>query len=326
MSRIILPGERAFYINRNRWAEIESRAKVGVEGRYTLRAIKPGVGVVREATFPNIFTNLGMDSLGSAPAFARMHLGTGSATPLVTDTSLDNFGTSVVNSAASLSDGVVNEPPYYVWRRMTWTSAVGGATGTWTEIGVSNQNTNGNLRSRALILDNNQQPTSFPVLADEQFEGTYEFRLYAPASDSFAAVSIGGASYDTVTRAAHVTSSTFWRLNEITSTNANRSLFMGSIVAAGDQAAYAGDIAAVTSAPSDSPLGSRTSQGTYAYGGGNHYIDTFARWGPGAGVGSIKSLFWRFASGALQIQLDPVLVKLATEEFIHNQRISWARR
>ena len=156
----------------------------------------------------NIITNLGLDAVGAtgtAADWSRMLLGTGTATPAVTDTALQVFGVNVVASAGTSSYGNSGVSPYYGWHRKVWTSAVGGATGNWTEIGISNQNTNGNLRSRALILDNMGNPTTFPVLADEQFQGTYELRQYVPLADNPASITLSGTPYATVTRALNAT-------------------------------------------------------------------------------------------------------------------------
>lgn len=327
MTRIIKPGDRAFYINRNRYVETEGRATVGVEGHYTIRAIRPDGKVRSELAFPNLLTDLGLNVLGSDPSFVRMHLGTGTTPPDVSDTGLANFGVNVIAASGSRTSGAETSPPYFGWSRYQWTSAVGGATGTWTEIGISNQNTNGNLRSRALILDSGGNPTSFPVLSDEQFQGVYEFRLYAPASDNTESITLSGTSYDATTRPLRVTlaegvggwAPLVWKTS---------SLFIPSTASNG-ASPYTGGLAAVTAvSPLGSALGNRTSVSASTYGSGNHYLDVGARWGSGDGVGTVRTVLMSTHNGGgrYQIEYDPTFSKLTTEEFIHNQRISWARR
>lgn len=328
MSRIIKPGESGFYINRKRWHETESEVRIGVAGFFSGKAIKPGVGVMREfgqvEPSPNLLTNLGMDAIGGGASFNRMHLGTGTATPDFTDTALTNFGVSI--SGPSSQTGVSGEAPYYGWIRLTWTSAVGGATGSWTEIGVSDQNTTGNLRSHALILDGGGSPVAFPVLADEQFQGTYEFRVYAPTADSLESIQLSGTPYDTITRALDV-NKTSGGGRWTPAVSGSGGLFGVPSSSADGSNVWSGGLVAVTSAnPGGTNLGLRTTTGASGYTNGNYYIDSFSRWGSGAGVGNIMTVRHVLSTGAFQIQYDPTITKLATEELIHNQRVHWARR
>lgn len=330
MSKIINPGDRAFYINRKRYAEVESHAKVGVEGFYFGRAIKPGFGVTREFGFrapnPNLITNLGLDAIGGEVFASRMHLGTGTTPAQITDTALANFGVNVSSTNPGLSDfGVSGSAPHYGWIRLTWTSAVGGAAGNWTEIGISNQNGNGNLRSRALILDGGGSPTAFPVLPDEQFQGTYEIRIYAPSADSLESVSLSGSPYDTVTRALRVTSAAGnggWAPQGVLSSTP----WFGAITSGNQGTAYSGGLGSVTdNNPGGSSLGNRTSAQVSGYTGGNHYLDSSWRWGSGAGVGLIRTFLLPLNCGTVQVEYDPAINKATDEEVIINQRVHWDR-
>lgn len=323
MSRIIREKSetiKPFFINRKRYIETEGHAKVGVEGRYTIRAIKPGIGVIRELSFPNLLTDIGMDAIASGRQFIRMHLGTGTTPPTVSDSSLAVFGVNVTTNPPSSQRGANSSSPYEAWQRITWTSAVGGATGTWTEIGVSNQNTNGGLRSRALILDNLGNPTSFPVLADEQFQGTYEFRIFPPLADNPETISLSGTPYDTVTRILRAGQVTW--APTLSGTGSAPPLFSAST-----SFLYSGALAPITdSTPTGSQLSGTSTASTSAYGSGNFYIDSSNRWGSGAGVGTVRTVGFALSCGEFQIEYNPTFVKLTTEEFIHNQRVSWARR
>lgn len=329
MSRIIKPGEPGFYINRKRYHEIESHAKVGVCGFFSGKAIKPGFGVVREfgqvVPSPNLLTNLGMNALGSDPEFTRMHLGTGTTPPDFTDEALTNFGVNVSTNNPAETPGVSGIAPHYGWRRLTWTSAVGAAAGNWTEIGISNQNTTGNLRSHALILDQSGNPTVFPVLPDEQFQGTYEFRFYAPSSDYAESVNMSGTPYDTTTRALRVNTSTAtggWASHPLSATSSPFALSTSNNASV----VYSGGLAATdASSPLGSSLGNRTSVSTAGYTSDDHYLDVSARWGSGAGVGQIRTVMMSLNNGTLQIEYDPTINKLTTEEVIFNQRVHWAR-
>jgi len=326
--KIITPGDPGFYINRRRWHERESHMAVGVEGIYTLRAIKPGVGVVRETSFHNLITNLGMDAIGDGSAWRYMHLGTGTTPPTVTDTGLANFGVALTAFPSS-DTGASPTPPYYGYQRMTWTSSVGDATGVWTEIGISGQATNGNLRSRELIRDNLGNPTSFPVQSDEQFEGTYELRMYAPESDVVADISLSGVTYTTTTRPLRVTTANAgWGLNMANGATNGHFVFTTGSMSTNTCAAMNGDLAAVTAAsPSGTVVGSGSTTGiTGSYVPGSYHRDYGIRFGAGVAVGSINVLRLLCRTTAWQVKYHTPVNKLETEEFIHNQRFSWVRR
>ncbi len=318
-----------FFINKNRFHESYGDIKFGVSGKYMLAAIKPGVGVVRSLAVPNLITNMGMDSLAGDPHFNRMHLGTGTTPPAFTDTALTVFGVNVVNGISAQAYGVASTTPYYGWARVTWTSSVGGATGNWTEIGVSNQNTNGGLRSHALIVDGGGNPTTFPVLADEQFQGVYEFRVHLPASDAPATIDLSGTPYDTITRTLRATG-TVWQPAAIaTGTIGAAGLWQPSTGAQidGNCSWYSGGLAAVTASnPLGSPVGSGNTTGIAStYTSGNFYRDYGINFGSGVSVGVVQTLKLMLHYGALQVNYDPTITKLTTELIRHNQRIGWAR-
>lgn len=327
MSKIITPGSPDFYINRKRYHEVETHMQYGVAGFFSGKAIHPEHGVMREFGVeipnPNLITDKGLESFGTGTHFTRLHLGTGTTPPSFTDSALANWGVVMPTGGINSGFGVSGSAPYYAWRRYTWTSAVGGATGNWTEIGIGNAATNTNLRSRALILDSGGSPTVFPVQADEQFQGTYEFRLYAPTVDQLAAINLSGTPYDTTTRALDVNGTNWWAPN----------LGGGTLIGLAEAfqcSCHTGGLAAVTATD---PLGTQVSPNNFtvahaAYSAGTHRRDTSIRWGSGQVVGNIRTVRLRFSGGfgAAQCEYDPVIPKLSTEEFIHNHRSTWARR
>lgn len=325
MKRIITPGDADFYINRNRHLEIDVGGQVGVAGFFSGVAIKPGFGVTRsfgmEIPVHNLLTDLGLDALGGTSCnFIRMHLGTGTATPLVTDTALTAFGVNVSSAAPAVTEGAVGSPSFYGWRRLSWTSAVGGATGNWTEIGISSQDTNGALRSKALILDNLGAPTTFTVLADEQFQGFYEFRMYAPTGDDVRTVDISGVPYSVTTRAALAGS---WVAPLINVGDSG----LGQL---GTNIHYTGGLGAITASPSGAVVNGQYPAWTRpaAYGSGSYYRDNRLTVTPSLWVRTWQSIS-NIASAhnhAFQINYNPAIAKTNIETIILNQRISWARR
>ena len=314
------------YLNLRRYVETFSTTTFGMLGIFTCRAISADGRVTREVSFPNLITNLGLDAFGSGPQFTHMVLGTGTTPPAFTDTGLSVFGVSVNPGGSSTSDsGASNIAPYYGWTSRTWTSSIGGATGNWTEIGVSNQNTNGNLRSHALILDNLGNPTTFTVLPTEQFQGTYELRVYPPSVDSPAAITLSGTPYNTVTRALAVTAPNQpnggWQ-PDLSSVTFRPEAYYGL-----DSALYTGGLAAVTaSQPAGSHFGSISSVSSASYINGNHFLDNSYVWGSGGSAGTVQTIRLRLRSGTLQCAYTPSFSKTSTQQLIHNQRVNWARR
>ena len=314
-------------LNFGRYVELSHQVSVGIQGIYTCRAIKPGFGVVRELNFPNLITNIGMNSLGTGLGWAAMQLGTGTTTPAFTDTALAAYGVGIASAPTSNVNGVSGTSPYYGYRRMTWLSTVGGATGNWTEIGVSSTGTTGNLRSRALIVDNLGNPTTFPVLADEQFQGTYEIRFYAPVSAVNANINLSGTSYTTTTRALRVTDANSWGPG-LAGSNPD-GLFRPQVgtLNSSSSSPFTGGLAAVTASV---PLGTNITSGSATLVGGTYTSDTFykecgVRYGAGAGVGNINTIQYIMQGGAFQIAYSPVIPKLTTEELITWIRTTWTR-
>ena len=330
MSMIYVP-------NRNIMDAELSELKLGLEGWFTLRAIRKSGRVTREISFKadmersvgpfhNLITTLGLDRFGSLQAdqvYKYAHVGTGTATPAFTDTTLATW-LGVVNTGdpTSTSTGNSGAPDYYSYRRLVYTSAVGQlGNNTLTEVGISGQTTTGNLFSRELIRDIGGSPVSFPILSDEQLEVTYELRNYPPLTDNAATITISGVSFDTITRAISVSDASAWAPASWAGGN-NPSLHSSPSV----NVAYTGNLVSVTgSAPSGS-LGGASSITTAAYSNGNFYRDNAAIWNAASGVGSIRTVVFKWWMARFQVQFDPVIVKTNIQTLTLNQRISWARR
>lgn len=318
MGKIITPGHPDFYINKRNYIEVEpTPAATRVEGWYTLQRIKPGYGVIEELSFPNLITDIGMNAFGGNYSPNYFHVGTSTSPPSNTDTSLGAFGASF-NVAGDGDGGYSNSgpPDYYARKTVVKKSNVGGATGNWTEIAVSPQAGNGNILSRALILDSAGNPTTFTVLSDEQMQASYELRHYPVFVDDVRTVTISGASKNTITRVCEASNWAWQNFSEIY-------MFHFSSCRA-----YSGDIA--TSTVSGIPGGSALGAGIVArstYGSNNFYRDATATWAAGAATGTHRSYIWGNNNRNLfQVQYDPPIVKSATQQLIINQRYSWARR
>lgn len=122
----------------------------------------------------NVITDIGLQKLASgnagigsalASALNFLHFGTGTTTPVSTDTSLAGWG---VNAATSYSSGLSSQgsaPDFYA--QLQWDLGLATANGTWTEVGIGWSNaSSGNIFSRNLFKDGNGNPTSVQKVAN----------------------------------------------------------------------------------------------------------------------------------------------------------------
>lgn len=198
--------------------------RIGVSGHYTLKKYKATTGeLVQEVgPFDNLITNAGLNFFylgenrvwntagGVAGAWNNCFIGSGTATPAVTNTQLQVFGarTSDVLSYASANSGA---PLYYGQLVTVYRFAAGTATGTWSEIGTGaydNTRTPANCcYSRALILDGGGSPLAITVLADEYLDVTYTLRVYPDVTNDFSGSFVmSGVTYNYTGRVVDATS------------------------------------------------------------------------------------------------------------------------
>lgn len=174
---------------------------VGVSGHFKMVAVKPDGTERFLAEFDNLITDIGLNRLGTGNAATWLQVGSGNATPLVSNTALANriAGTSTVGLNTWVNPA--GSAPYFGTQRRRFDFAIGAAAGNLSEVGVG-WATSGSLFSRALILDAFGDPTSITVLADEILQVTYDCRLYAPVGDTNFDLTIGGVVHACVLRAA----------------------------------------------------------------------------------------------------------------------------
>ena len=311
-----------------------SPVSVGIEGWFTLRAVRRSGRVVRErkfrtsASFHNLITTLGMNRFGNEPSgnvYRYCHVGTGTATPAFSDTQLATFLANVTDNYPGESRTNSGSPDYYSALAIKWTSAIGAlGNNNLTEVGVSGQNTNGLLFSRELIRDSGGDPTSFPIADDEQLEVIYELRMYPKLTDTEATITIGATSYDTVTKPLAVNSSTWWGPVGVGSGYVNSELrtgFDGCRVFEGDPVDITGDVNSIADS-----LGEASSVLADSYVNDTFYRNLSAVYDISTGNGNIKTAQFRFGCAMFQTSYDPVIVKDNTQVLTLRQRIAWARR
>lgn len=185
---------------------IKTQANCQVQGYFKLSAVQgdadgnPIPGTERALTdwFPNLITDSGMELLKNKGFLSYIMVGSGSAVPAKSDTTLGAF-------VAGMASTVTQGPNDFTLTDYPWCSAQatcqfakGAAAGNLSEIGVGvSQNS---LFARSLIKDADGQPTTITITAIELLTVTYQWRVYFDLTyshqDTF---TINGTEYTTTT-------------------------------------------------------------------------------------------------------------------------------
>lgn len=266
--------------------------------------------------FPNLITNGGLNQIGSTSNWlSGCSVGSGNTAPADTDThlaALISTSTNIIGTSSS----VLNVSPFYGSVINTYFFPAGAATGTLAELGVGFSPTA--LFSRALILNSNGSPTTITVSSNESLTVFYEFRHLPPLTDVTGSVNISGIVYDYTLRAANAGAG-----NWAPST-------LGDIGGAVLVTAFAGDIAALTSAPSgtsaveDSGVDPGYTLGSFANNRSSVFGSASANFG---GIGSLLVLCGQTneTMGQFQVGFSPVLPKTDSQSLTLIVQQSWAR-
>jgi hypothetical protein len=294
--------------------------RVRAKGFFKLDAIRPD-GRVRPLAgwFPNLITNVGLNRIGQGSYLTACQVGTDNTAPNVLDTALAGYLAGTTTRQAE-SHGARSTPPYYGWKRITYRFATGAAAGNIAEVAIASAAAFvGSVNfSRALVLDEEGDPTTVTVLGDEVLDVTYELRLYPPLDDVLGTFTVtGSGDHDYTLRAQSVTSSSW-------------GTWLGNVAnldptGTGGLSVRSGPIGAITSSPSGSSSGANVSNA--AYGNNNLYRDGSGSYGLNAGnfVGGILSVSFSSTLGYFQYQVDPVIAKDSTKTLTLTNRVSWGR-
>lgn len=296
--------------------------KAEVSGHYKIE-IRKADGTVRQVLeFDNLITDLGLNYMGSTAGYLTYcQVGTGSATPAVTDVALVTWlaGTSTYASAANTAQST---PPYYCSLTKKFRFAAGTATGNLSEVGIGWASSGSALFSRALILDGVGSPTTITVLADETLDVTYEFRQYMPTVDTESTIILRAISHDYIGRASYVTSAATYAW-----TASTNGVEAGHQISTAFHAAYDGAIGAITGPPSGTS-NAPTSLATNAYVADSFEREHILTWGLTAGnfATGITAIRAKMGIGCYQFGFTPAIMKTAADVFSITFKISWARK
>ena len=301
-------------------------------GEYCV-VVKRGDGTTESTGwFKNLILNQGLDRLGipdtNDPSILYAQVGSGTATPTVTDTQLQTYVAS--SASKSSADSVTNSgsPDYY--GELTWqfVFAQGSVVATIGEVGVGWDNVAGNnLFSRALILDNTSNPTTISVTAIDELTVFYRLRVYPPLTDVTGTLNISSVNYDYTIRVNNVTQFNYSIYTFVSAQYFNEVAYaqvyepgvtMSSITDNG-----------LTGSFTPSPQNSSKSVGTYAP--GQYYLDNTITWGidRGNGTGGFQGIVftWGEVYGPFTFKMvfDNPIPKDNTQVFNLTMRFSWAR-
>ncbi len=304
---------------------------VQFSGRYRLQVFHGDTDILLKDTgwFDNLITNNGMDLICTGLAYGYAFVGSGTATPAVTDTSLQTLlATSASNP--TLAFGVQTSAlPYYGWEQRVYTFGIGAIQGVVSEVGIGVSS--GNLFSRALLTGTNGTTTTLTLGGVDRLALTYEIRQYIDVSDHTYTIDINGVSTSSLTRPAQInsignSSRYFW----------SPSIYNGLGIASGGMAqAYYGGTSPFVGAITGSPSGSSNSdldRGNAAYIPGSFYRDMYAVWNTTYGDKVYTAMRFLMNSanglgngGGWQFSLEPSVTKTQYQNFRLDFRISWSR-
>lgn len=296
---------------------------VRVCGRFKLDVYRPD-GRLRKSTgwFDNLITDAGLNHIGTNGTWmSACGVGTGTATPAVTDTVLANQVGSRTGTEQALSGGTT--APLYGWSRKTYRFGVGQATGNLTEIGIFQQvAAGGTMWSRALILDGSGNPTTLTVLSDEFLDATYEIRVMAPQVDVPDTLTITGVGLlDVNLRAAGVTGSNWSPAGGFGG---------GSVAGVKSGVLWTGALGVITAFPSGTSVGGSLVEA--AYGNNNLYREGTVTWALNQANMTIRSTSWQLGAttgaggfGFMQAEFTPTFAKNSAQILSLVYRHTWAR-
>lgn len=341
MGAIIVPKTPHLWTRRPKIIEPRSALIVGLEmaGEFRLRVIRPdGSCRVDTGFFPNLITDTGLNQPGVSTRYDAISVGTGSATPAVTDTTLQTrlATTATVQAENYAQDGTPGDAAWYHSYTRTMRFAQGAAAGNLTEIGMTRDATPWTTFSRALILDGGGSPTTLTILSSEYLDATYRLRWYAGSvlTDVADTIDISGTSYDIVLRRAEVDGGgNMWRANWMWNGGVGMNGNFGSC------SATDGTLGTTSTVPSGTYRGT-TSVANAAYVADTHYRDWSAFFGLNEGnlTGGIDAFNIQTGTGnvspgsggsgaaAYQFSVTPAIPKTSSHLLTMNFRQTWARR
>lgn len=304
------------------------KQKVRIDGEGNQIPVGPAVHVHSGS---NLITDTGMNYLGSSVSFygffSAVQVGTSNTAPANSDTALGGRVAGVVGSVVPAWDTTNPRAAVMVG---SYVFAAGAATGVLAELGLS-ATVSGVLHTRALFLDEDDNPITVTVLADEQLLVTYRVIITASETDSVLTTTQKGTEYTVTLRPALL------GVSLGTTMSSARFGAFGFNSGAGATTIYGASYSGVTSAIGAVTAGPTGTQTNYArnsgvaytfgsYTSGNFYRDDTVEFGLTLGNAANTGAF-QFAGAPffVQIGVSPRLNKTAVDVLRFTVRTSWSR-
>ena len=320
--RIIRPNGRYIILPRC-FVDVEApTSQLTMAGRYQLiKRNAYGTELDRTPWFDNILLDSGLNRWGTGGCISGAAIGTGTSTPLATQTQLDTQTLFTTDAGIGGGQSVLGTSPYNNTYTVVYRTPLGGLNGNYSEVGVgwaSNA-----LLSRALILDGSGNPTTIAVNSAQQLDIVYQFSVFPPLVDTSNSVTISGVGYTVTGRAMNVNSAGGffgWYPNAIVGP------FDYLNVSSWDPIRN-GTIGAITSGPSGSPANAQSATlGSYS----NNSLSQAGRLTcsltEGNVSGGIGALSLRVGPASFQYGFSPVIPKDGTKTLSLDFSVNWARR
>jgi hypothetical protein len=304
-------------ILRRRFLEAQIHTSVGLAGHFRLVVSRPDGSVARELEFENLVLDAGLNRLGTDAAITWCAIGTGTAAPAASQTTLQTQSASTNSQQPGSSTSSGGITPF--WTGYTWVFRfpIGSLNGNYSEVGVGWTSTL--MYARALIVDAGGSPTTITVGVGEQLDVYYTRRVYPPLADVVTTPSISGVTTTVTCRAELAGSSARWRPEAFPA-------WAGSAGAGAE--VYSGALGLLTASPSGTSVQpSSVSNQSYS----NNSLTRRANIIVGTtlanfGAGGVQSgvIWWQMCS--FQYGFSPGIAKTSSLSLALEYSTSWARR
>ena len=297
--------------------EISIAAEMKIRGEYELYKRKAGTNEVLEILkFSNLITDNGLQQMGNSPYLIEYcQLGSGNTDPSVTDTALANKHSAVYYTSFSMS--CLTTPPCTHTSTIKYTFNPGVVTQPISEIGISPA-TSGNLFSRTLLKDSNDNPTTLTLQSDEYLDVYYYVKTDPILTDIPFSLDIEGVNYTGIIRSLRVTDNNFWK-------SVSGSFRSGALIYS---LTFPGTMP-TTLSNSSTPTGTGvfSSSTTVSYPANSKIIYRTHTWTPAAGAMSVKSVIFSgdYNSPAIGVEFATPIAKSASQTLTLTVSFSWDR-
>lgn len=182
---------------------------VQFSGRYRLQVFHGDTDILLKDTgwFDNLITDNGLNLLGTGYS-VNVYVGSDSAEPAYSDTSITGVLASAANGNYGGSGVQVSAEPYYGWTIRSFTFAIGAVQGTIRQVAIGSSATN--LLSKAKLKTAAGVETTLTLGGIDRLTLTYEFRQCIDTSDVSGSLDINGTTYSYTGRPAEIGLAQYW--------------------------------------------------------------------------------------------------------------------